>query len=94
MSANTQILHPADHEKWSESDKCPLNVCCSEFGFCGTTKDFCGNKTVTAPKCSGGSSSSKRTIGYFESWGITRGCDRMYPEGTLRDFESEQYLYC
>jgi hypothetical protein len=24
--------------------KCPLNVCCSEFGFCGTTKDFCGDK--------------------------------------------------
>ena len=21
---------------------CPLNVCCSQFGFCGTTSDFCG----------------------------------------------------
>ncbi|KAF7618668.1 hypothetical protein AFLA_000319 [Aspergillus flavus NRRL3357] len=21
--------------------KCPLNNCCSEFGFCGTTSEFC-----------------------------------------------------
>jgi len=21
---------------------CPLNVCCSQWGFCGTTADFCG----------------------------------------------------
>lgn len=21
--------------------KCPLNVCCSEFGYCGSTKEFC-----------------------------------------------------
>ncbi|ODM15752.1 hypothetical protein SI65_08986 [Aspergillus cristatus] len=65
---------------WSEADKCPLNVCCSEFGFCGTTEEFCGNKTVTAPSCDGGSSSSKRTIGYYESWSLSRNCDRVYPE--------------
>ena len=23
---------------------CPLNTCCSEFGFCGTTTDFCTGK--------------------------------------------------
>jgi GH18 family chitinase len=23
------------------SQKCPLNVCCSEFGFCGSTPEFC-----------------------------------------------------
>ena len=22
-------------------EKCPLNVCCSEFGFCGSTSEFC-----------------------------------------------------
>ncbi|GIJ91973.1 hypothetical protein Asppvi_010948 [Aspergillus pseudoviridinutans] len=66
--------------QWSQADKCPLNVCCSKFGFCGTTEDFCGNKTVQSPQCSSGSSSSKRTVGYYEAWSITRSCDRMYPE--------------
>lgn len=66
--------------KWSTTKSCPLNVCCSKFGFCGTTSDFCGNVTVKSPSCSG-SSSSKRTIGYYESWGTTRPCDKMYPEG-------------
>ena len=23
------------------NQKCPLNVCCSEFGYCGSTKEFC-----------------------------------------------------
>ncbi|KAJ8130004.1 hypothetical protein O1611_g3626 [Lasiodiplodia mahajangana] len=27
-----------------EGQKCPLNVCCSEFGFCGTTPEFCEKK--------------------------------------------------
>ncbi|KAH9478589.1 Chitotriosidase-1 [Psilocybe cubensis] len=66
--------------QWSNAEECPLKVCCSKFGFCGTTSDFCGNATVTAPSCSGGSSSSKRTIGYYEAWSVTRPCDKMYPE--------------
>ncbi|KAJ7653279.1 putative class V chitinase [Mycena polygramma] len=66
--------------QWSTAEKCPLNVCCSQFGFCGTTSDFCGNATVTEPSCSGGSSSNQRTIGYYEGWSITRACDQMYPE--------------
>ncbi|RDB24966.1 Chitotriosidase-1 [Hypsizygus marmoreus] len=71
---------PGWGSQWSNAESCPLNVCCSRFGFCGTTEEFCGNVTVTAPSCSG-SSSSKRTIGYYEAWGITRPCDKMYPEG-------------
>jgi GH18 family chitinase len=27
--------------------KCPLNACCSEFGFCGLTKDYCDKKSST-----------------------------------------------
>ena len=56
-----------------------LNVCCSEFGFCGTTPDFCGNSTVTEPICSG-KSASKRTIGYYESWNLDHPCNTMTPE--------------
>ena len=25
----------------ADSQKCPLNVCCSEFGYCGSTSEFC-----------------------------------------------------
>jgi len=38
---------------WSAHEKCPLNVCCSKFGFCGTTEEFCGNKKVNKPSCGG-----------------------------------------
>lgn len=35
--------------------KCPLNACCSEFGFCGLTSEFCDKKSSTtgAPGTSG-----------------------------------------
>jgi len=42
----------------------------------GTTKEFCGDKTVKAPSCSG-TSSSKRTIAYYEGWNQDRTCDGM-----------------
>ena len=56
-----------------------MNVCCSKHGFCGTTPDFCGSSTVTRPSCSG-TSSTKRTVGYYESWSVSRPCDSMKPE--------------
>lgn len=58
---------------------CPLKVCCSPFGFCGITKDFCGDVTVAEPVCTG-SSATKRTIGYYEGWNLGRNCDTMEPE--------------
>ncbi|KAF2018022.1 glycoside hydrolase family 18 protein [Aaosphaeria arxii CBS 175.79] len=66
--------------QWSKSSKCPLDVCCSKFGFCGTTKDFCGNKTVERPACSL-STKVDKVIGYYESWSLTeRSCGGMTPE--------------
>lgn len=32
--------------------KCPLNVCCSEFGFCGSTTEFCTWTNPTDPNYS------------------------------------------
>ncbi|PKY00152.1 chitinase [Aspergillus campestris IBT 28561] len=64
---------------WSDSAKCPLNVCCSKFGFCGTTADFCGSATVTSPECPGGSSAMAKTIGYYEAWNLERPCGTMTP---------------
>ncbi|GKT65310.1 chitinase [Colletotrichum tofieldiae] len=65
--------------QWSAASTCPLNVCCSKFGFCGTSQDFCDGKTVPNPQCSG-TSSDKRTIGYYEGWNYQRPCGNMEPE--------------
>lgn len=69
---------------------CPLQVCCSQYGFCGTTDEFCGTGCqegygecgpAPAPSCSSsGSSASSRRIGYYESWATTRPCDVFTPE--------------
>lgn len=67
--------------EWSKVDKCPLNVCCSEYGFCGTAPDFCGGAVVSSPECAvAGKSSNKRTIGYYEGWNYQRSCGTMTPE--------------
>ncbi|KAK8097736.1 uncharacterized protein PG998_013222 [Apiospora kogelbergensis] len=67
---------------------CPLDVCCSKFGFCGSTDDFCesgcqkgfgGCGKVKRPGCSG-NSVAKRVIGYYESWAATRKCQPVLPE--------------
>ncbi|KAK9772778.1 putative chitinase [Seiridium cardinale] len=72
----------------SGQQDCPLGVCCSEFGFCGSTSDFCnkgcqvgfgGCGDVKRPTC-GGNSIAKRTIGYYESWSNTRACQAVAPE--------------
>ncbi|KAL0940480.1 glycosylhydrolase family 18-9 [Colletotrichum truncatum] len=70
-----------DSSKWSKAETCPLNVCCSKFGFCGTTKDFCGDKTVKRPSCNVGDTPITRVIGYYEAWSTTnRPCYGMLPE--------------
>ncbi|KAH7163646.1 hypothetical protein DER46DRAFT_625779 [Fusarium sp. MPI-SDFR-AT-0072] len=38
--------------KFANYTKCPLNVCCSKHGYCGTTKDFCRKKTINCLSCS------------------------------------------
>lgn len=57
---------------------CPLNVCCSQFGFCGTTDDFCGTGCQNGCNRPGSgatnSSSQKRIIGYYESWANGKQC--------------------
>ncbi|KAI0536383.1 chitinase [Xylaria digitata] len=60
---------------WSERTDCPLNVCCSEFGFCGTTKDFCGDKRPKIPSCPDGTSAGKKMIAYYEGWSTSKVCD-------------------
>ncbi|KAF2261303.1 hypothetical protein CC78DRAFT_535764 [Lojkania enalia] len=62
---------------------CPLNVCCSKWGFCGldTGGEFCGAECQS--NCeqpgSGGSSGNvqNRVIGYYEAWAHDRKCSGM-----------------
>ncbi|CAK7230765.1 hypothetical protein SCUCBS95973_007682 [Sporothrix curviconia] len=65
---------------YANATACPLNVCCSAYGFCGTTHEFCGTPTVAAPACDVASTSIKRVVGYYEAWATTeRPCNAMYP---------------
>ncbi|SPJ79175.1 related to chitinase [Fusarium torulosum] len=70
--------------------KCPLNVCCSRYGFCGMTKDFCKVTSKKEESCqsncaqpgSGGSKGDvqKRVIGYYEAWNYKKKCIGMSME--------------
>jgi chitinase len=67
--------------KYSNLTECPLNVCCSAYGFCGTLPSYCKGKGVASPKCDKANhSSDKRTIGYYEGWNYQRPCGNMEPE--------------
>lgn len=60
---------------------CPLNVCCSEYGFCGMTSDFCDDtcQSDCDQPGSGGSGGDvqSRVIGYYEAWAHDRSCQSM-----------------
>ena len=60
---------------------CPLNVCCSKFGSCGTTEDFCGNGCQSGcdqPESGGlGGDVQSRIIGYYEVWNHDVKCIKM-----------------
>jgi chitinase len=62
------------------SASCPLNVCCSKFGYCGVGEDFCGDgcqSNCGQPLAinSGVGDVQKLVIGYWEGWCLTsRSC--------------------
>ncbi|KAH7038382.1 glycosyl hydrolases family 18-domain-containing protein [Microdochium trichocladiopsis] len=68
--------------------KCPLNVCCGKWGFCGMTKDFCekedhgatggcqSNCDQPGPK-NKASDQLNRVIGYYEAWRHNSTCQDM-----------------
>ncbi|KAJ7760229.1 glycoside hydrolase superfamily [Mycena maculata] len=67
-------------------EECPLKVCCSQFGYCGTTEDFCGtgclsncNPAQTASCGADQQSALGRRIGYYEGWASSRSCDAWTP---------------
>ncbi|KAI0445107.1 carbohydrate-binding module family 18 [Xylaria telfairii] len=71
---------------------CPLNVCCSKFGFCGVTDMFCQDgcqSNCEQPSSSGKSDGDvqSRIIGYYEGWKYNADCSgvslRNIPVGSL-----------
>ncbi|KAM7196715.1 putative glycosyl hydrolases family 18 protein [Naviculisporaceae sp. PSN 640] len=78
---------------------CPLNVCCSQWGFCGSTADFCKMDPGGDPEKSCQSNCAqpgptnkdgnvqKRIIGYYEAWNFESACTGMsfkqIPAGAL-----------
>lgn len=62
------------------SKGCPLNICCSEFGFCGTTEEFCGDRCQSKDKCEQPDSSAsdsnvqQRIIGYYKAFKYNSDC--------------------
>ncbi|KAJ2567329.1 hypothetical protein IW140_004542 [Coemansia sp. RSA 1813] len=64
------------------NSECPLKACCSQFGYCGLTSEFCAKKdsTTGAPGTTGclsncdiefvksGPPSQFISVGYYESW--------------------------
>ncbi|KAJ6105101.1 hypothetical protein N7523_010175 [Penicillium sp. IBT 18751x] len=85
--------NPGDWDsKYVNSTTCPLNVCCSKYGFCGTTEEFCENKTVTRPSCDASSQSVTRVIGYYNAAANSRSCDRMSPAGIPQGVYSHIYF--
>jgi hypothetical protein len=76
--------------------ECPLRACCSKFGWCGTTADFCekvpgppglgcqSNCEMGIPESSKvcGSQVMTKAVGYYESWAPERGpdCNALEPE--------------
>ncbi|KAI0364301.1 glycoside hydrolase, partial [Pilatotrama ljubarskyi] len=68
-------------------EECPLNVCCSKFGFCGSTDEFCGSNCVGdhcgSPSIPTGVNSAvtSRLVGYYEVCVCTISpCDQWYPD--------------
>lgn len=94
---------PADMSKLTQLNPCPLNVCCNNWGQCGTTSDFCQQALVipglplVTNKCisncgvsivnNANPPSTFRRVGYFESWNTGRLCLTM----DVSQIDSSQY---
>ncbi len=69
-------------------------MCCSEFGFCGTTAEFCGKGCQLdcgkpEPTSAGDDDVQQRIIGYYEGWADGNTCQGM----PLRDAPVESLTH-
>ncbi|KAF2824330.1 glycoside hydrolase [Ophiobolus disseminans] len=83
-SSNCDATAPCGKHHKVPGTTCPLNTCCSEWGFCGTSTEFCNSKCQSncelhpKPMASGGQVLDK-VIGYYESWSARLSCHKMAP---------------
>ncbi|KAL4909586.1 hypothetical protein BDW74DRAFT_174788 [Aspergillus multicolor] len=78
---NRAYCDPGGYEGYAEHSKCPLNVCCSKYGYCGITEEFCGDKKVKRPSADyNGYTPLNTIVGYYEGWSRDRKCHTFFPE--------------
>ncbi|KAI1381148.1 family 18 glycosyl hydrolase [Hypoxylon crocopeplum] len=72
----------ADCGSWAvvPDTPCKLNVCCDEYGYCGTTEEFCStgcqsNCVLNPPSTGSGGDVTKVVIAYVEAWQIITNGD-------------------
>ena len=53
-NAAVRLLRGDDYGECSATQLCVGGDCCSHFGYCGTTSDYCGDGCLSGP-CTGGS---------------------------------------
>ncbi|KAJ5375522.1 hypothetical protein N7517_007528 [Penicillium concentricum] len=81
----------AECGQYGNDKKCPLNVCCSRWGFCGTTEEFCLETDDEEKSCQSNCGQpdrqkcsnerwKQRRIAYYETWADNRTCDAFRPE--------------
>lgn len=101
-------------EDLAKMNPCPLNACCSAWGFCGTTADFCtesradtgapGSHKPGMASCISncntdmvlsGPPEKFRKIGYFEGYGVSRGCGNVDIRGVgnINDFTHIHFAF-
>jgi len=65
--------------------ECPIKACCSKFGYCGWTEDFCNEDCQSncelnpGPGACDDSQKMKKNVGYYESWAANRTCTSIQP---------------
>ncbi|KAF2845251.1 glycoside hydrolase family 18 protein, partial [Plenodomus tracheiphilus IPT5] len=86
--ANCNATAPCGEFSAGGSTTCPLNLCCSYFGFCGASEPFCNAQVHTQtgldapcqgncggtqiPSCGKESGTASRRIAYYETWNSRR----------------------
>lgn len=80
---------------------CPLNTCCSQYGYCGSSEEFCGegcqsmcNLHPTPPGSPLRGISRNRVIGYYQSWADRSLCHQVSPTDLpLHDLTHLNYAF-
>ncbi|KAL1968102.1 hypothetical protein VTN77DRAFT_2232 [Rasamsonia byssochlamydoides] len=64
---------------------CPLGMCCSRYGYCGLTAEYCGLgcqsncRLVQAKLSCNATTSTNRLVAYYEGWASHRSCNVYMP---------------